>query len=101
MIVHSSALCITKLIRIYNINSDPSSLDVQQPDLRCHHDSPELDVSTYKILSHLFDGTVGDALFELNLDRLVAVLRVMHPDARRDSLHVRPLLLVSEQKGVG
>ena len=45
---------------------------------------------------NLFDGSVGDAFFELDLDGLVAVLRMVHPDARRDPLDVRTLLLVAD-----
>ena len=56
---------------------------------------PWMDASK-NYFTNLFDGAIGDAFFELDFDGLVAVLRVVHPDAGRDPLHVRPLLLVPD-----
>ena len=50
----------------------------------------------YTANAYLGDGFSGDAHLDVFLNCLVAVLRVMHPDARRNALHVGSLLLVPD-----
>ena len=51
-------------------------------------------VGGHALVHGLLEHAVLDALLEVNLDGLVGVLRVVHPDAGGDPVHVRTLLLV-------